>query len=572
MKPRRLPKKDFLSCLIATAYLPEEMPPVLKTQAFSDFCKANYLKLEPELQRLRKLNTTFETYTVPRTVEGRRNLAIVNPLAQLGLSLALTLNKKAVGDIIFDNKGSLYSVESDRENRKAFSGLQFDQREELERKVLAVSDYVLKADISRFFYTIYTHSITWAILGKEKTKDLLANDRQALGRHWSTTIDMCLQACQSRETFGVPVGPDTSRIVAELILAEVEKDSGYAQLVDARPATRLLDDFLIGFENESHAVQALGALRNALWKFNLQLNEEKTRVARSKSIHRERWKLEFEKAYISDNNPERQGRDIDHLVELTLHLCEEAKTDAPASWASRRISEQDIYQENIPMVLDSLFRLSRDFPSCLHHVAAFLINRRSICIHPEFRKSIIQWLRQTLNRQVSLGHDSEVAWCLLVGGFMNYKFRKVDLPRFGSPPNAVIFAIMGLMREKNLLPFSLDKWNWRTAFKNAGIFSENWLPMYEAVRRGWTKDKGIIAAVRAEPIFASMLKQNVTFLDDLIFSSALASEGSETYKIEQRSVFEQLAIELKVFQDTLVEFNFEGYDDPDADTDEDYLF
>ncbi|MBC8270202.1 MAG: RNA-directed DNA polymerase, partial [Rhodospirillaceae bacterium] len=308
MKPRRLAKKEFLSCLIATAYFPDEVPPVLTAHNFSQYCRNDYSNFEPEQGRLGRLNTNYETYTVPRTVEGRRNLAIVNPLAQLGLSLAITINKKAIGDIIHENGRTLYSIESDKESRKAFSGLQFEKREEMDRKVLSVSDYVLKADISRFFYTIYTHSISWAILGKEKTKDLFANDRQALRRHWSTKIDMSLQACQSRETFGVPVGPDTSRIIAELILAEVEKDDAFAQLVDGQPATRLLDDFLIGFDSESEAFKALGALRSALWKFNLQLNEDKTCVARSKTIHRERWKLEFEKAYISDDSAERQSR------------------------------------------------------------------------------------------------------------------------------------------------------------------------------------------------------------------------------------------------------------------------
>ncbi|MEG3620111.1 hypothetical protein V5T82_16725, partial [Magnetovibrio sp. PR-2] len=99
MRPRRLPKNEFLSSLIRTAYFPEEVPPVLTTKTFSEYCKLDFSYLEPERRRLSKLNTDFETYTVPRTVEGRRNLAIVNPLAQLGLSLAITENKKAIGDM-----------------------------------------------------------------------------------------------------------------------------------------------------------------------------------------------------------------------------------------------------------------------------------------------------------------------------------------------------------------------------------------------------------------------------------------------------------------------------------------
>ena len=557
---RSLQKKDFLSFLIATAYFPKEIPPVLTTKSFSDFCHREYAKLEPERERLRKLNTTFETYTVPRTVEGRRNLAIVNPLAQLGLSLFLTINKKNIINIIDKNKSTLYSVKSDKSNKKAFSGLQFQDREEADRKILSVSKYVLKADISRFFYTIYTHSLSWAVLGKESAKELFATDRQALMAHWSSRIDMSLQACQSRETFGIPVGPDTSRIIAELILAAVENDV-YANAIEGRPSSRLLDDFLIGFDTEEEAYKALGALRRALWKYNLQLNEDKTHVDRSKSIRRERWKLEFERVSISSESSESQAKDIDFLIELTLHLCHEAGTDAPASWATRRITDQDIFLENIIMVLDSLFRLARDFPSCLHHVSAFLINHRSICIHPKYRLKIIHWLTETLRTQIGLDHHNEVAWCLLIGGFMRYEFKKEDLPPFGATPNAVIFAIMGLMREKGLLSFSLDNWKWRSSAKSSGIFSENWLPMYESVRRGWTKDKTIIGAVTSDPILKSMLIHNVTFLDESIFDASLSKENSETYEIEQNVILKNFCDDIKVFKEKLVDFDFDGYDD-----------
>jgi hypothetical protein len=40
------------------------------------------------------------------------------------------------------------------------------------------------------------------------------------------------------------------------------------------------------------------------------------------------------------------------------------------------------------------------------------------------------------------------------------------------------------------------------------------------VRRRWTTDKALVAAVRAQPILEKMLNAKVTFLEDRIFDAA----------------------------------------------------
>src|SRR5829696_5813267 len=131
--------------------------------------------------------------------------------------------------------------------------------------------------------------------------------------HWSASIDMALQSCQSRETFGIPVGPDTSRVVAEILLAGGENESRLAQVLAGRPMVRVVDDYLIGFDTEQAARTALARLREALWSFNLQLNDQKTGIFRSSTVHREKWQLDFDYINLAARNIEQQRRDIDHL-------------------------------------------------------------------------------------------------------------------------------------------------------------------------------------------------------------------------------------------------------------------
>lgn len=80
-------------------------------------------------------------------------------------------------------------------------------------------DKLLKFDISRCFDSIYTHSITWALLNKEIVKERL--DKKTTFGH---KFDELMQRMNYNETSGIVIGPEFSRIFAEIILQRVDKE------------------------------------------------------------------------------------------------------------------------------------------------------------------------------------------------------------------------------------------------------------------------------------------------------------------------------------------------------------
>lgn len=202
---------DFLSALVRTAYLPDELPPAITTRYFSAFCKKEYPFLNAQKGLLLKSNTQYETFSAPRQKSGRRNLAVVHPLGQLAVSIAITQHRAEIKRIISQSAASLYQSGDNIEKQKAFRGLNFRKWNTQRLKIQSEYPFVLNADISRFFYTIYTHSIPWAVIGKDKAKGWYISKNPKLGAHWSNDLDKAMQSCQSRETFGIPVGPDTSK-------------------------------------------------------------------------------------------------------------------------------------------------------------------------------------------------------------------------------------------------------------------------------------------------------------------------------------------------------------------------
>jgi hypothetical protein len=404
----------------------------------------------------------------------------------------------------------------------------------LKSKIQSEHPFILYADISSFFYSIYTHSIPWAVVGKEQAKEWNNTDKSKLNAHWSNDFDKALQCCQSKETFGIPVGPDTSRVIAEILMAGIDADPDFSIWLKNRTAFRLVDDLSIGFEREDHAYKALAALRTALWKFNLRLNDEKTKVLPSRASLREKWEIEHEIFPLSDVNPRQQSEDIVRLLDLTLHFCAEAGTDNPALRTCQRLSRLKEVDNNFSLTLDTLFRLAREFPRCVSYVASFVINNQKRCEGKLYRDRTTRWIRETLNAHSAHDHDYEIAWCLVVCGAMKIKVRKTDIKTGDRLPNPIVLALLGLLSERKLLTAPFSSWSWRTELKKTGIYSQNWLPFYEAVRRKWTTDKVLIRAVKADPIMEKMLTKKVTFLDHRVFEARSIDIVSRVFRSRRK--------------------------------------
>ena len=161
-----------------------------------------------------------------------------------------------------------------------------------------------------------------------------------------------------------------------------------------------------------------------------------------------------------------------------------------------------------------MLRLSRDFPSCTHHVAAFIINNQARCKDPRLLSKISAWAKSPLASQLRHSNDFEASWRLLVCAVLRIDIEEKDIGNFDIEFSSVILAIMGVLKERSILKFPLSKFKFRHLLRKTGIYGENWLPYYEAVRRKWTKDKDMIAAVTSDPILSRMLSKDVTFIEE----------------------------------------------------------
>lgn len=132
--------------------------------------------------------------------------------------------------------------------------------------------FVLYTDTSRFYPTIYTHSIPWALHGKNTAKAQM-HDSALLGN----ILDQRVQATTGGQTLGIPIGPNSSLVVSELVACAMDK-----QLTDRVPdmyGLRHVDDYHLYFQRKGDAERALDALHSVVHDFELELNPNKTSIA-----------------------------------------------------------------------------------------------------------------------------------------------------------------------------------------------------------------------------------------------------------------------------------------------------
>ncbi len=557
--------KTLLSSLIQTGYLPEELPPAITARHFSAYCENNFQHLGKG-PLAKSYPTQFEKFSIPRENGNRRDLALVHPGAQLRLSMILVKNHNEIRSLIEKSRISLYGAEPDLANFRAFKGVSFKALDAKRSKVSQEKPFILVADISRFFYTIYTHSIPWAVLGKDKVKAkyMATKVKRTKAKHWTDELDQALQSCQARETFGIPVGPDTSRIVAEVLLSGVHGDPDFASAVNGSNGFRLVDDFFLGFDSEEQCVLALVALRNTLAKFNLQLNDDKTEIKASREIFTDRWRYELKRSTLSSRDWREEERLIRQAADLALYHSSKLRNAFPVKWLATGMLHTEFQSQNFKLALTTLLRFGRDFPACISLVSTFIINNKETCLSTDYGQLVEKWIRSVFRAHARNGHDFEVAWALVVCGALKIKVSTTDFGDYANSMSSVAFALLGLLNEKHLLSSPLSTFGWRREVKSGGLDSHHWLMFYESVLRAWTSDKVMNLAVKSHPLFGELLSKKVSFLDDAVFGDVQIMLDRRRLKRVLKNSSVQGAGRANISFSDIYDEMFEDFEDDDS--------
>ena len=135
---------------------------------------------------------------------------------------------------------------------------------------------MLTIDVSGCFYHIYTHSVTWAVKGKDIAK------KYSCSTTFENGFDKVMQHANYNETNGIVVGPEVSRIFAEIILQAVDlsimrqlKDKHGYRLGQEYEIRRYVDDSYVYATKREVLDNICQAYADQLAPFKMDINKSK---------------------------------------------------------------------------------------------------------------------------------------------------------------------------------------------------------------------------------------------------------------------------------------------------------
>ena len=130
----------------------------------------------------------------------------------------------------------------------------------------------------------WTHAIPWALHGK-------AHAKAHLGKTRGDKLDKAIRHCSSNQTAGIPIGPDASIVIAEIVLTAVDK--AFKKRIPNPRGFRYFDDYEAAFKTRAEAEEAQSQLEASLEDFEATLNPSKTYVLELPQPFKTTWTREL---------------------------------------------------------------------------------------------------------------------------------------------------------------------------------------------------------------------------------------------------------------------------------------
>lgn len=278
---KEIPTEEISHWLLNQGYFPEHyiLPPSFQVSNFN-LQKNPYNKNMQDLTR-RKI----ETISYPKSLLNERKFGIIHPWNYHDIVYYLGRNWEDIVEHLFNDEQRIYSYSFPIPVTKNKKGRIGDLRAgrmiyewlQMAEKDLIIDggkyQYIVKTDIANFYSSIYTHTIAWALHGREEA--LRDKEFSLLGNK----IDRLIQYANDARTNGISVGSALSDLIAEIVLAAIDlKVSKRIKEKIPFAAVRFKDDYRILCNSEKDGYKILQILSEELSHYNLVLNENKTTI------------------------------------------------------------------------------------------------------------------------------------------------------------------------------------------------------------------------------------------------------------------------------------------------------
>lgn len=432
---------------------------------------------------------------------------ITHPIPQALLSYELSFNWKSIQKWLLKQQFSLDKIAISADYRRSIRDINFELHRAKKNHIGSISDVLIKTDISRFYPTIYTHSIPWAAYGKEKVKQNLKLYQGSL----ADRMDALVRSCNRNQTIGIPIGPETSRIIAEVISSRIDADFSFR--MPNLPKTsidRLQDDWFIGVNDLETAERTLSSINIVYREYGLEINGSKTSVERVIGSSDNNWISELG-AFISHRPGELRANRLREFLALSLRLQSANQNEPVVNYSLAIIENSRINIKDVEIIESFLLKYSIVSPISMDRICRIILN-----IQHKTSKISVSRIKDRFTtlaeRNLERNNIYETIWLI-------YTLRGLKVPvdsiyisnKIAEVDSSALSLILLDMNSKNIWIRKLPKDKWANSITEERVKSDwIWLLAYEGIRNGWLPD---IKNVMSAPFFSAMRARDVIFYD-----------------------------------------------------------
>jgi hypothetical protein len=493
-----------LDNLVRKGYFPKELIPAFNTEGLADSLPS----LEPRLSSPSfgpKYSIPY-SFSIPRPPYKRRHLCIPNPLHQIRLCKEITDNWTELDTFLRSSDLSL-STPIEKPDKERALEMQVELRQlSTERSKFSVGHhYLLKTDISDYYQSIYTHSIAWALHGRDRAMA----DRFTYALLGSR-LDRCVRNTQEQQSIGIPIGPDTSLLLSEIV--GVTLDKTIKSSFGSFDGCRFIDDYYLYFDTLAIAEEALYKIQCLLKDYKQEINPEKTKIIKLPEVVEPRWVSELS-GYEFRDTTKKQQADILRFFNRAFEFSKEFPHDSVIRYSLQVIKGIIIEKENWSvcesLLLNSLMLQSNILSDITQILLAYKEKNYPLDI-----EAISKTMKSIILENAKLGNIHEIVWSLWLSKSLNIRLEKpvVDvISKIEDPLVALVSLDIHKNNNNNLE--CLDTSTWQALMNEDELYSRNWLLAYEAYIKDLLIPNDGIDYISDDDFFSILKSNNVYFYD-----------------------------------------------------------
>ncbi|MFC2013087.1 RNA-directed DNA polymerase [Chloroflexota bacterium] len=494
--------------LLRDGYFPKELPPPFSTVSFATQVTTHLTSMPATIMSGNfpsgRPTAITASHHVTRVGKLQRLLGIPNPLTHLRLCNEIANNWTALHAFTHASPLSVSKPNSATgQTRALIPQNTWSALPEIRAAAQLGNRYLVKADIESFYHSIYTHSLSWALHTKAFAK--INRDPNHLGNR----LDTLVRNGQDGQTIGIPIGPDTSLLLAEIILAAV--DATLITSLGNLDGFRFVDDYEICCPTLSHAEKVLHSLESALSSFELSLNPYKTKIHSIPIELHANWATELRHFEIRAA-PRAQRNNLIEYFSRAIELSVLNPDKSVLRFCIARFRNISIDSTNVPLLQTLLLHCVSCEQGTIPFVLEILVR-----LHLNGCNVPTVHLQKVFNSHIQyhapLGHTSEVAWSIWGAITFNVMLDSTTANLISTVDDSIVALLSLDADSRNLFSSPLDKTLWIQDMTQQELYEGHWLLSYEANVKGWLTSTSGIDHVSIDPNFSFLKTNGVQFYD-----------------------------------------------------------